>query len=151
MSTEVFAADEQSAQPVDAMGLVRLAKAVLGAQGVKPDSELSMLFVDEEAMAELAADPQADLRELASGLFAAWVDPQLRGRPSAEVLIRHRLRERIELKDEETGEIYDKAVWPAVYDRVLGVLSVTLSMDTRFVMLTTLVCLRLTTQNSRNS
>jgi probable rRNA maturation factor len=53
MSVEVFAADEQSAEPVDAMGLVRLAKAVLAAQGVKPDSELSMLFVDEEAMAEL--------------------------------------------------------------------------------------------------
>ena len=53
MSIEVFAADEQSAEPVDAMRLVRLAKAVLAAQGVKPDSELSMLFVDEEAMAEL--------------------------------------------------------------------------------------------------
>jgi probable rRNA maturation factor len=53
MTVEVFAADEQSAQPVDAMRLVRLAKAVLAAQGVKPDSELSMLFVDEEAMAEL--------------------------------------------------------------------------------------------------
>ncbi len=53
MSVEVFAADEQSAHPVDAMGLVRLAKAVLAAQGVKADSELSMLFVDEEAMAEL--------------------------------------------------------------------------------------------------
>ena len=53
MSVEVFAADEQSAQPVDAMRLVQLAKAVLGAQGVKADSELSMLFVDEAAMAEL--------------------------------------------------------------------------------------------------
>ena len=53
MSVEVFAADEQSAHPVDAMRLVRLAKAVLAAQGVKADSELSMLFVDEEAMAEL--------------------------------------------------------------------------------------------------
>ena len=53
MTVEVFAADEQSAYPVDAMGLVRLAKAVLAAQGVKADSELSMLFVDEEAMAEL--------------------------------------------------------------------------------------------------
>ncbi len=53
MSVEVFAADEQSAQPVDAMRLVTLAKAVLGAQGVKADAELSMLFVDEEAMAEL--------------------------------------------------------------------------------------------------
>lgn len=53
MPVEVFAADEQSAQPVDAMRLVLLAKAVLAAQGVKADSELSMLFVDEEAMAEL--------------------------------------------------------------------------------------------------
>ncbi len=53
MSVEVFAADEQSAQPVDAMGLIRLAKAVLVAQGVKAGSELSMLFVDEDAMAEL--------------------------------------------------------------------------------------------------
>jgi probable rRNA maturation factor len=53
MTVEVFAADEQSAHPVDAMRLVRLAKAVLAAQGVKADSELSMLFVDEEAMAEL--------------------------------------------------------------------------------------------------
>jgi probable rRNA maturation factor len=53
MTVEVFAADEQSAQPVDAMGLVRLAKSVLAAQGVKADSELSMLFVDEDAMAEL--------------------------------------------------------------------------------------------------
>jgi probable rRNA maturation factor len=53
MPVEVFAADEQSAQPVDAMRLVHLAKAVLAAQGVKADSELSMLFVDEDAMAEL--------------------------------------------------------------------------------------------------
>jgi len=53
MSVEVFAADEQSAQPVDALRLVRLAKVVLAAQGVKADSELSMLFVDEDAMAEL--------------------------------------------------------------------------------------------------
>ena len=53
MTVEVFAADEQSAQPVDAMRLVQLAKVVLAAQGVKADSELSMLFVDEDAMAEL--------------------------------------------------------------------------------------------------
>ncbi len=53
MPVEVFAADEQSAHPVDAMRLIRLAKAVLAAQGVKADSELSMLFVDEDAMAEL--------------------------------------------------------------------------------------------------
>jgi len=53
MSVEVFAADEQSAEVVDAIGLVRLAKSVLAEQGVKADSELSMLFVDEDAMAEL--------------------------------------------------------------------------------------------------
>jgi len=53
MTVEVFAADEQSSQPVDALRLVNLAKAVLAAQGVKADSELSMLFVDEDAMAEL--------------------------------------------------------------------------------------------------
>jgi hypothetical protein len=33
-------------------------------------------------------------------------------------------RERIELKDSETGESYDKPVWPAVYDSILGVLAV---------------------------
>ncbi len=50
---QVFAADEQSAEPVDALRLVRLAREVLAAQGVEADSELSMLFVDEDAMAEL--------------------------------------------------------------------------------------------------
>lgn len=49
----VFAADEQSAEPVDTMRWVRLAGRVLEAQGVDADAELSMLFVDEEAMAEL--------------------------------------------------------------------------------------------------
>jgi hypothetical protein len=34
------------------------------------------------------------------------------------------VRDRVELKDPETGEAYDKPVWPAVYDRVLGVLAV---------------------------
>jgi probable rRNA maturation factor len=53
MTVEVFAADEQSGCPVDALGLVRLAKAVLAEEGVKADSELSMLFVDEVSMAEL--------------------------------------------------------------------------------------------------
>ena len=53
MSIEVFAADEQSAEPVDAFRLSELAHAVLGAQGVRGDAELSVLFVDEIAMAEL--------------------------------------------------------------------------------------------------
>lgn len=50
---EVFAADEQSAEPVDAAHLVELARNVLDAQGVRGEAELSMLFVDEAAMAEL--------------------------------------------------------------------------------------------------
>jgi probable rRNA maturation factor len=49
----VFAADEQSAEPVDTLRWVRLAESVLGAQGVRDDAELSMLFVDEDAMARL--------------------------------------------------------------------------------------------------
>jgi probable rRNA maturation factor len=50
---EVFAADEQDAQPVDVARWARLAEAVLGAQGVRGDAELSLLFVDRLAMAEL--------------------------------------------------------------------------------------------------
>ncbi len=52
-SVDVFAADEQSAEPVDALRWVRLARRVLDAQGVKGDTEVSLLFVDEEAIAEL--------------------------------------------------------------------------------------------------
>jgi hypothetical protein len=33
-------------------------------------------------------------------------------------------RERIELRDPETGETYDKSVWPTIYNRILGVLAV---------------------------
>jgi probable rRNA maturation factor len=50
---EVFVADEQSAEPVDSLRWVELARAVLEAQGVQGDAELSLLFVDEAAMAEL--------------------------------------------------------------------------------------------------
>ena len=53
MSIEVFAADEQTDQPVDTMRWVRLAEAVLGDEGVPGEAELSMLFVDEAAMADL--------------------------------------------------------------------------------------------------
>ena len=53
MAVEVFAADEQSDEPVDTLRWVHLAEAVLEAEGVKGDAELSMLFVDEKAMAEL--------------------------------------------------------------------------------------------------
>ncbi len=49
----VFAADEQSDEPVDTLRWVRLAEGVLEAEGIRADAELSMLFVDEQAMAEL--------------------------------------------------------------------------------------------------
>ena len=50
---EVFAADEQSDEPVDTVRWVRLAQDVLAAEGVRGEAELSMLFVDETAMANL--------------------------------------------------------------------------------------------------
>ena len=53
MAADVFAADEQDAEPVDALRLVHLAGVVLEAEGVRDDAELSLLFVDEAAMAEL--------------------------------------------------------------------------------------------------
>ena len=53
MAVEVFAADEQDEAPVDAARWVRLAERVLEAEGMKGDTELSMLFVDEVSMADL--------------------------------------------------------------------------------------------------
>lgn len=49
----VFVADEQTDQPVDAMRWVRFAERVLGAEGVRGEAELSMLFVDEGVMSDL--------------------------------------------------------------------------------------------------
>jgi probable rRNA maturation factor len=50
---EVFAADEQADQPVDTLRWVRLAEAILEEEGVRGEAELSMLFVDEQAMTDL--------------------------------------------------------------------------------------------------
>jgi probable rRNA maturation factor len=50
---EVFVADEQGDQPVDTLRWARLARSVLEAEGVRGEAELSMLFVDEAAMADL--------------------------------------------------------------------------------------------------
>lgn len=50
---EVFAADEQTAEPVDTMRWVALAQAVLADEGVRGEAELSLLFVDEVAIADL--------------------------------------------------------------------------------------------------
>jgi probable rRNA maturation factor len=53
MAVEVFAADEQNDQPVDTLRWVHLAEAVLQEEGLSGDAELSVLFVDEPAIAEL--------------------------------------------------------------------------------------------------
>lgn len=53
MGIEVFAADEQSDEPVDTMRWLMLARGVLEAEAVKGDAELSLVFVDEEAIADL--------------------------------------------------------------------------------------------------
>jgi len=53
VAVEVFAADEQNDHPVDTLRWVHLAEAVLGEEGLSGDAELSVLFVDEPAIAEL--------------------------------------------------------------------------------------------------
>jgi len=53
MGVDVFVADEQSELPVDYLRWVALAENVLAAEGVQGDAELSVLFVDPAAMAEL--------------------------------------------------------------------------------------------------
>ena len=53
MAVDVFAADEQSEREVDIGRFVTLARDVLGAQGVREDVEVSLLFVDEPTIAEL--------------------------------------------------------------------------------------------------
>ncbi|MDP9071680.1 MAG: rRNA maturation RNase YbeY [Actinomycetota bacterium] len=53
MGVEVFAADEQSSHPVDMLRWIGMARDVLVAEGVKGEAELSVLFVDEKAMADL--------------------------------------------------------------------------------------------------
>lgn len=50
---EVFVADEQNVVPVDVARWCVLAEQVVGALGVRGDAELSLLFVDEEVIAEL--------------------------------------------------------------------------------------------------
>jgi probable rRNA maturation factor len=53
MALEVFVADEQNVHPVEPLRWARLAEQVLADQGVRGDAELSVLFVDEKAMADL--------------------------------------------------------------------------------------------------
>jgi probable rRNA maturation factor len=53
VSIDVFAADEQQAHPMDVSRWAELARRVLAARGVKGETEVSLLFVDEDAMAAL--------------------------------------------------------------------------------------------------
>lgn len=53
MAVSVFAADEQSAQPVDTLRWIKLAEAVLADEEVRGETEVSILFVDEVAIADL--------------------------------------------------------------------------------------------------
>jgi len=53
VTIDVFAADEQQAHPMDVTRWAELARQVLEARGVKGETEVSLLFVDEDAIATL--------------------------------------------------------------------------------------------------
>jgi probable rRNA maturation factor len=53
VTIDVFAADEQQDQPVDVALLADLARKVLVARGMKGETEVSLLFVDEDSIAAL--------------------------------------------------------------------------------------------------
>jgi probable rRNA maturation factor len=53
VTIDVFAADEQEDHPIAVARWSTLAQQVLAARGVKGENEVSLLFVDEEAMAAL--------------------------------------------------------------------------------------------------
>lgn len=53
MPLTVFAADEQSDHPVDTLRWIKLAEAVLAEEGVRGDTEVSILYVDETTIADL--------------------------------------------------------------------------------------------------
>ncbi len=53
MTIDVFAADEQQAHPMDVARWAELARRVLADRKVKGETEVSLLFVDADAMAKL--------------------------------------------------------------------------------------------------
>jgi probable rRNA maturation factor len=53
VTIDVFAADEQDDHPMEVARWSTLGQRVLAARGVKGENEVSLLFVDEEAMAAL--------------------------------------------------------------------------------------------------
>jgi probable rRNA maturation factor len=55
VTIDVFAADEQQDHPIDVAFWAGLARQVLTARGVKGETEVSLLFVDEDTIASLNA------------------------------------------------------------------------------------------------
>lgn len=55
MPPSVFTADEQSDHPVDILRWTKLAEAVLRDEGVRGETEVSVLFVDETTIADLSS------------------------------------------------------------------------------------------------
>jgi probable rRNA maturation factor len=53
VSIDVFAADEQGDHPIAVARWAELSRRVLGARGVKGETEVSLLFVDEDSIAAL--------------------------------------------------------------------------------------------------
>jgi probable rRNA maturation factor len=53
VTIDVFAADEQQAHAIDVARWVELTRRVLTARGIKGETEVSLLFVDEDAIAAL--------------------------------------------------------------------------------------------------
>jgi probable rRNA maturation factor len=53
MPLSVFAADEQSVHPIETLRWIKLAEAVLAEEGIRGDTEVSILFVDEQSIADL--------------------------------------------------------------------------------------------------
>lgn len=53
MSIDVFAADEQGDHPIEVARWATLSRQVLAARGVKGETEVSLLFVDADAIAAL--------------------------------------------------------------------------------------------------
>jgi probable rRNA maturation factor len=53
VSIDVFAADEQDVHPIAVARWAELARKVLAARGIKGETEVSILFVDEDSIAAL--------------------------------------------------------------------------------------------------
>jgi probable rRNA maturation factor len=53
VSIDVFAADEQQDHPIEVARWAELTRQVLTARGIKGETEVSLLFVDEDAIAAL--------------------------------------------------------------------------------------------------